>query len=250
LNPPPNRKLNVAKTILGAFLIPWYERRVFGRALAMPMASIVILVVVWWQTNESLPLASGWIFWGCYSGLCIVIAVICHRIVLLGQPAEIAWAFPKWTWRETRFLGWSVLVWIGTAITVWLALMMVSTIGLNLPGVPEVRGPELMKYLGYAAKVAYWFFIVQFCLIFPAIAVDEAVSLALALRRSKGNGWRLFAVVGALPLCFSQAIEPLSRIESVLFGTLLQVLLGTVLIVVQVVALSLCYQQLAKQGVE
>jgi hypothetical protein len=138
---------------------------------------------------------------------------------------------------------------IGATLVFGLTVTLVGNIAANLPGTTESTSIERMRYAEYAAKVAYWFFFARLCLLFPAIAVDEEANLAQAWDRSRGNGWRLFVVICVLPLCVSQAIGYLYRDAATLIEYLLLTALGTVLIAVEVAALSLSYRQLVQQPI-
>lgn len=242
---PPPQKLHVTKALLGAVVMTWHHRRAFAQALSVPMLCIVILMVVWYQTYTSLPEEFTWIVWGCYAFLFVLVAVLCHRIMLLDQPVENAWMFPKWTWRETRFLGCGALVWAAAMLIFLLAMTVAGIIGANLPGSTEANQVERQQYVGYAAKLAYWYIFARLCLVFPAIAIDEEVNLSQAWNRSRGNGWRLFVAICVMPFCLSHLLGYMQRAEPSLLEYLLLTGLGTMLIAVEVAALSLSYRQLA-----
>ena len=42
-------------------MVPWWNRRAFGRALAIPLVSLATLTLSWYYGGESLPQWSNWV---------------------------------------------------------------------------------------------------------------------------------------------------------------------------------------------
>ena len=105
------RRLDLGKVIAGAFLVPWWRRRAFARALAIPLALIIAYCVACSYAWPQLPQFALWLAWPLYGLLFSLFAVTCHRLVLL-DAEEVAkrWR-PSWSWRETRFFLWMASVW-------------------------------------------------------------------------------------------------------------------------------------------
>jgi hypothetical protein len=103
-------RLQIGKVILGAFLVPWWNRKAFGRAVAIPLLSIVILNLSWYYARDYLPSLASWLIYFLYCGLFVTLAVTCHRLVLLDPFSVAARVGPRWSWRETRFLAWIIVV--------------------------------------------------------------------------------------------------------------------------------------------
>lgn len=240
-------KLHVGNAILGAFWIVWNQRLTFVRAVAVPMFFVVALMVVWHETYESLPSEYNYLVWIGYAFLFVLIAVKCHRIVLLAQHVGSAWTLPAWSRRETRFVAWGMVAWVAAILAFMFATTVTLTITANLPGVAQTGDGERMKYVQYAGQLVYWYVFARFCLMFPAIAIDEKTNLRQAWESSRGNGWRLFAVICVPPYCISLFIGFLYRSEATLIEYLLLTAVGTLFLAVEIAALSLSYQQLASK---
>lgn len=243
---PTLKKLNIPKVLLGAVLIPWHQRRVFARALAVPMALYVALVFAWQLTDESLPVWFKWVAWAGHMGLFVVIAVACHRIVLLAPQPASGWYMPAWTRRELLFAFWFVLVWFAVWIIVTLPVSMVTSFLLSLAGWTGIFETDKRHYFEYAISIVYWYYIARMSLLFPAIAIDAPFNFVDAWRQSRGNGWRLFVVVGAMPYCLSHAAgllwrEGATHVEMILLGAL-----GVVLLAIEIAAISISYRELVE----
>jgi hypothetical protein len=118
-------QLDITKVALGAFLIPWLNRGVFARALAIPFLFLVTFVLSWYYAHAHLSESANWLFFVvCWAGFAIF-AVICHRLVLVDPTAVASQVIPGWAWRETRFFLRMVGVWSICAVVV-LGLAMLS----------------------------------------------------------------------------------------------------------------------------
>lgn len=230
-------KLNVGKVLLGAFLVPWWNRRAFLRTLWMPF---VALTVVDWLSKQ----LGGPLGWGAVWGLIIsfpifvVFVVLCHRLVLLDAGGRGFRSFPTWSWRETRF----ALLAFGLALVCVIVMVAMAAVLSMLPLWNGERPLDHWpKYL--AALPAYYVF-ARTSLVLPATAVDRRVNFAWAWRQTDGNGWRLVVVVGALPFFLSQAVDLIYRSGATVLQTLMVGVLTSLLTIVEVAALSLSYKEL------
>lgn len=223
-------RLDVGKVIVGAFLVPWSQRREFARALAFPLVALAVLTLGWYFTAEKLP---QWIMWpAClaYGILFAIFAVACHRLVLL-DPRRV---HPGWSWREVRFLFWLVgmyLVYLAVWLPVWTVLVNLT------PGMsPDwTREPAVIPALYFVARLS---------LVLPAVALDGEVSFKWAWRLTRGNGWRLVVVVGVLPWAISQVLGLLYRADPTPVETVALTVIGIALFAVEIAALSISYRDL------
>ncbi|MEP7154424.1 MAG: hypothetical protein ABI905_01525 [Betaproteobacteria bacterium] len=247
----PVPKLNIANVFLGAILFPWHRRRDVAHALLVPMIFLVGVIVVWNETGASFDPGFAWVVSGVYAFLFILLAVKCHRLVLVDEPVEDAWTLPHWTRRETRFALWAVMVWGCCVAAFYVTTTVCGVIFPGLAGMASFIAPDdtaaIMKACEVAGNIAYWYVFGRFSLIFPAKALDKKGNLVRAWRYSRGNGWRLFAVVCVLPFCLSHLVSFLYRNEATLVEYLLLTALGVVFIAVEVTALSLAYRWLVQE---
>src|SRR5205823_1911347 len=96
-------QLNVGKVLLGAFLVPWWNKRAFARSLAIPLVALIALSLALHYFGARLPQLPTWLLYIAWGVVCALFAVTCHRLVLL-DPGIVASRFlPPGSWRETRF---------------------------------------------------------------------------------------------------------------------------------------------------
>jgi hypothetical protein len=236
-------QLDVGKVALGAFLVPWWNRGAFGKALAIPLLLLVTLTLSWYYGAEHLPEFSNWALYLVYGALFALFAVTCHRLVLLDPKIVASRLAPRWSWRETRFFLWMGAVWlISAAVTFALTTLMLNV------WVPWVGEPNRtwFEWTVFVAKVPAFYVFARFCLVFPATAVDRRVDLRWAWRLTENNGWRLVLLVGVLPWLISQALALLYRGDASVVETIVLTFVAAALFAVEVAAISLSYRELTR----
>jgi hypothetical protein len=236
------KRLPIAKVILGAFLIPWHLRALFLRALAVPIVCQILLVLAWDYAAHALTSSAAWLLYVVYLLLFTLIAVRCHRLMLLDAETERVTELPKWTWRETRFLGYCLALWLIATPVFMIALTVISIPFVNLPATSSAG--VVPPYVGYLASIPAYYFFARFCLTLPAVAIDADSRLGVAWAHSSGNGWRLFIVVGVLPFAISYLLSLIYFAERNVVLDMLYAVLTNVLLVVEIAALSLSYREL------
>ena len=237
-------RLDVIKIVYGAFMVPWWNRRTFGRALAIPLASLATLTLSWYYGSEYLPQWSNWVLCFVWSALFAVFAVTCHRLVLLDAASVASRPVPRWSWRETRFFYWLIGIWM----ICWGAGIAAMTLIINLATM--VIGPSSDGWFSearYLASVPAYYLFARLSPIFPATAIDAKVDLKWAWKLTRGNGWRLFVVVAILPWLISEVVGLLYRGNATAVETTLLTLLGSALFAVEIAAVSLSYRELTRE---
>lgn len=237
--------LNVAKVVVGAFVVPWWNRRAFVRALAVPLISLASLSLAWKFTWEHLPKLSHWLLYALYVVLFTLFAVTCHRLVLLDPQSAVAGVAPRWTWRETRFLFFIFAVWLVSAIIV--AVLMTLVLNMFLSRAPLEPNSSWLRWIRAAGEIPMLYLVARFCFVFPATAIDKRINLKLSWELTRNNGWRLFVVVSVLPWAISHAVSLLYRGEASALEVVLLTFLGSALLAVEVAALSLSYRELTRE---
>lgn len=235
-------RLDVAKVLVGAFVVPWWNRRAFARALALPLAALATLTLAWYYTAKHVPPFWSWVACVAWGVLFVWFAVTCHRLVLL-DAASVASSFvPRWSWRETRFLFWLVGAWL-----IFMAVFLVAaTVTMNLVPWGRRQPGIWTEWVEPLARVPAYYVFARMSLVFPATALDRTVDLKWAWRLTKGHGWRLFIVVAILPWIISELVALLYRGDATAVETVVLTFLGTALFAVEIAALSLSYRELTK----
>lgn len=236
-------KLPIVRVIQAAFVLPWSRRKAFAKALALPLVALGISTLIWQQFEREVSLAAAVAFGVGFGVLFSWLAVACHRLVLL-RPTDPGWRWSAgWSRRETRFF----LCLLGVYLIVTLvAVMPTMIIGSVIVSVAAENGAETAWLWSFAiaAIVLGSYVLARSSLIFPAVALDGAVDLKAAWRRSRNNGWRLTVVVAVLPWCFSFVLDVLQPNDPSLFSVAVFSIVGVLAFVVEITALSLAYWEL------
>ena len=230
--------LPVGKILAGAFLIPWWNRKAFARALAFPLALLATLMLAWYFTDALLANFAKVLLCLAYAALFTLFAVTCHRLVLLDPAAVARNPVPSWSLREGLFFGWMVGAWL-----LFLVVFLVTlTIAVNALGMvfESVRTT--------AARMPALYVFARLSPLFPATAVDRKVDLKWAWRLTRGNGLRLMLIVGFLPWALSYLPPLLYRSEATALETILLTVAGIALFAVEIAALSISYRELTKEA--
>jgi hypothetical protein len=126
--------------------------------------------------------------------LYVVIAVTCHRLILIGTDSMPAYGLDGWSMRETRFTCWMFaisLLGFVFAIPAGILFARVEDTVLNYWLSIPILILALLPYAIICAKLSP---------ILPRIAIDKAVSLKWAWELTRGNGIRLVFVTLIIPI--------------------------------------------------
>jgi len=220
-------------------------------ALALPGLAIAAFTLGWQMARNGMPAAVAWALHAIYGAAFTVLAVSCHRLVLLGpSPATLA---PKLRWgrRETRFLGWLVVLAVIFVVGRLLLMLVIANVLLTLfqstaitaEGPPKV-GADWLKGPDYFAFVSCAYVVARFSLVLPATAIDEKIGLRWAWQKSAHNGWRLAVVVSVFPWVLSRGLDLMYRENAALPELAMLVVLSVLASTLEIIALSLSYQDL------
>jgi hypothetical protein len=239
-----NTQLNVKKILLGAFVFPWHYRDAFFKALIIPLLCIVAFEQGMDQIEQRLSFKY-WMLFVLYLGVLTLFSVICHRLVLIDPKAVSSAPILRFGRRELRFLYWIILLSLVfmTIGLLWM-LLVYFTIRYSIGG-PDNLGWYVAIFL---AALPASYVTARLSVLFPAIATDMEFSLKWAWRLTANNGWRLAVIVAGFPVILAAVINVLYRDQASLMETIVLSFIGTTLTAVEVVAISLAYQELIKAG--
>lgn len=213
-------KLPVAKILLAALVAPG----VHARTILWFAIPVIAVRVVGSLVEPASAALFGWALVN--FGLTLILAVVCHRIVVLGTQSVAGFPIVWWTWRETRFLGWS----LGIGLIAGLVMLPALSVSQS----PWLLIPLLLPGLYVFSRLA---------LVLPIVATDGVAGLGKAWDLSRGNGLRLVAVVTLLPFSLEVVVAWLPR-PDVLVLDLLLIFAELYVFVVGVAALSMAYREL------
>ncbi len=212
----PQKKLPVLATIREAFGFAWDHRHVLwpwvivGAALFGLASSIDLSVILEEEEVENADLFGLKQFGiACLASVpstlvFVVLAVYCHRAILLFSHERAFHLHGVFNTRERKFFFWLIWVYV---VTLLCAIPGSITAGIFLQELEEIYTKNtLMKsileiFLFYGVFLLPLYYIIgRWSLVFPAIAVDGLPKMSWSWRSTKGNGWRMVVLVGFIPL--------------------------------------------------
>ncbi len=132
----------------------------------------------------------GYVQAGVWLLLYVLFGISCHRIILLGDTSLPNRFGLYWTLRETRFLGWAVLV--GAIHMLIIYLFKVTAIYLPFFGPPEYKYWQITWYLPMLLAT---YIDGRISLVLPATAVDQRSSIVESWRLTRGRGLHIAAAL-------------------------------------------------------
>lgn len=227
-------------------LVIWSERENLSKYLAIPILCMVALTMSWTYLMDSLSEAVSWLLYFLYVTFCAVFAVICHRLILTGtKPA--GW-IPEWSWRESKFLAWLLLLLCIVLAAIFLTVSILGIFFANIFFESLDKSPNLFMQMKALFQIPAFYVLARVCLVLPATAIDEKTSIKLALTQSRGNGWRLAVIVGALPFSTFFLVDLLYRDGATFFEKVILTFLEAAVSVIDVAALSIAYKEITKKN--
>jgi hypothetical protein len=236
--------LDVTKVVFGAFAVPWTNRAAFARALAVPFAFVAMLGVVQTLAAEDLPQPALWGMAVLHGLVFVLFAVTCHRLVLLDPLTVSQTPVPRWTRRETRFFLKALAMW---ALCMGVGFAFMALFVFAAAPLLEELGPKwFTSILMPIFLLPMYYLVARLSLVLPATALDRKVGLGWAWDLSAGNSWRLFLVIGILPWVISAPSCLIDYTGPSVAATVAVTIVGAVLLVVEIAALSLAFRELTK----
>lgn len=187
------RPLELSETVKAAVMQLWAERILILKMLVVAGLANGLLA---WASSVTVEESSDWFYvWAPQVLVYTLLAVRVHRIVLTGESVNQNWF--RWTWRETRFLGWLVVVYF-----YWTLLLIPVVVGVGVASDFKLvsQGVWVDALAITLASVPSAYVFVRLAFLLPATAVDQKHNLRWAWELSKGNDWRLVVLLWVLPL--------------------------------------------------
>lgn len=268
------KTLQICPILSEAVSNPWRGRRHFGPLLIIPM--IVFIVTRFIQDNWLLSPAENasrsmilstlgqWVALGIpYTIAFAILAIACHRSILLGIHTVPNVGFLGWTKRETRFALLSVALTLFTGsmlgVSFFMAFLITDACSGIFPSVSRIipwvglTQDAILLPLSYGiATFLIAYPVGRISLLLPATAVDRPVSFRWAWLSSKPHDIRLAFLIGAIPLgsvlLQDSIVGTIEEAVGLVVRYVLEAILYCSLLVVEIAILSICYRQIADLG--
>ncbi len=184
------------------------------------------------------------LLYGLYFLVYCYYAVTCHRIILLDEKHS-GIVIPRLSFRLLRFFGWFIL------LTIMFGIFVIPFFLLyNFSIIDFIDSTYIKVGLYYSATVPALYIFGRLSLLFPAIALDERPVANRSWDATKHNGWRMFVVVGILPIVFPIVQRLVMSEESSVAEDIALMLLYLFFLIIEVAALSLSYKYLVLEPEE
>jgi hypothetical protein len=212
----------IQKTILGAFGCVIEYRKQFSKALLIPVTVLVLLGSI----PVSISGLSLLIFYKILAFLAYVfLAIITHRIILLGPGAVPEWGLSAAGKREIYFIGYS--------LGIGLSVTLINYFGLASPTIWLI------------SIIAMIYILARVSLVFPAVATDSYWTFFDSWKATRGHQTLMLVVVLIFPIVIGIPEMLLSRVPHM--GIIVNVL-SVVTMVFVVAALSVAFRVVTKES--
>lgn len=231
--------LPIFATVYGAYSKVFQNFGALSRATVLPVLVLLVFATVR-ETAPSGALVS-LIFWSLNLPFVALIAVACHRVVLLGADSlNNPWSI-YWTARETSFLVWLLIL----GIFLFVAAKILSVVFLMSPStVFGFRTPWLGLIFTY---IAVTYLGGRFSMVLPATALGKRMIMSNSWYLTAGNGPTI-TVALLLPLVIMWCLLTLGKLLAPFvpqsFSMVVVVILIAITFAAEVAVLSLSYQYL------
>lgn len=230
-------KLPSLNIIAASLYFAWTNKAEFLRAIALP----TLVLVVFWAvgTNYATVLQSYmWLPYLLGYGLSFsFLAVTCHRLILVGDADRHRSFKAKPGYRELRFLLWVVVIYAVESVLEGISWYLAKDIGSG----------DVGAWVKQIASIPALYVLARLSLAFPAVAIDRNAGLRWSWNRTRGNGWRIFVVVGLFPLLTDMTIWLVWREAATVLEETILSIFTFIGLAIEIIALSFVYKELAKQ---
>lgn len=225
------------------------------RALFIPTVAALIMINVphlinWFALSVDFltrfQILLGWLSFLIQMLPYILFAITCHRLALIGDDSVPTYGLLTWTQRETRYLGWLIVV---TLICMLLSYVINSIfVSQMVNDLESGASPESLQSswrYTYLAYIPILYIFSRLSVLYPAIALDQGINARWAWQATARNGWRLTLIVGVLPWVLYYLVHLFLRDNATFVEYGVVKIIGFFLLAVEVVALSFAYKHLA-----
>ena len=186
------KKLPVISLLFASLVKTWENRTAYLMALALP--TLLLACVTFSEALIQDPSAT--ILWSIklFLGMpaYVIFVITCHRLILLDTPDE-----PFRIYFGSRELKFIVISFI---LSLLFAVVGAVFAGITILFAGETKNLESLGYLFYLISIPSYYLLARCSLVFPAIAVGDALEIQDSWRLTRGNGLGMFFIVAVYPV--------------------------------------------------
>jgi len=232
------QSLPILETVRLSLIIPWQRRITIFKSLIFT-AFLLALLSYLLELQSEMKFTMIAFVWIIQSLVFTVFAVTCHRILLLEESSISKYIYFRWTMRETKFLGWTIVTYLCLGAIITVTGTSVFALVQALDGWVEKSSLQLLPFLPLIPGL---YVLSRLSVLLPATAIDENHNLSWAWQMTKRNGWRLLLLVGILPFLISFRSIVFSLINYPLLNILLDVIGYLIFGVIEIALLSFSFR--------
>ena len=233
-------KLRVGEIVANSLYIAWNEKEVFLKAISFPTLFLVLIGALWNVYSENIGIYIGFLAFFVYGVSFSLFAVTCHRLILVRNSDTYRGFNFRVGIRELKFLGMVILVY---GIVQFLEGIPI-TIAVNINDSFYFTDEEDRYYwISLLLSVPALYVLGRLSLVFPATAIDRKVSLKWSWVVTRGNGWRMFIIVGLFPWLLTLAVWLLWRENATVLEKTTLSIASYFGLAIEVFLLSLTYRE-------
>ncbi len=235
--------LPIISTVQNALFIIWRKRLLLSRAL---LGTSLLLIGLDTLQNHVLTNPGSWVgitlYYLAYGLIFTLFAVTCHRVILLQEGEVPNFGVWRWSWRETRFFGWTLVGGIYyILITILFAALAAVAAILGMLFANPYHETTIYKY---AVLVPGSYVFARMIVLLPATAIEQRYDLKWAWKLTANNGWRLVLLVVLLPAVFSMIFDSIHLKSYWAFEIIIRVF-EYVLAAIEIAVLSVSFRFLS-----
>ena len=241
-----NYKLPFLNVIAASVYFAWTNKSEFLKAISVPTLALVVVGGVWLLLSDDIPAYFSWVMLLAYGLGFSFLAVSCHRLILMDAADRYKSFNARPGYRELRFLAWVIVIYTIKSVVGGIVYILVVYLGGSV--FAEQSG-VVSEWIKQIALLPALYVLARLSLAFPATAIDKRSGLNWSWARTRGNGWRLFVVVGLFPWLVSTMFWFVWREEATVLEQVVLSILTYIGLSIEIIALSFAYKELEKHYV-
>jgi hypothetical protein len=211
-------------------------------ALSQKLIVLVILMTVFESISGFFIFEKGFnslvLYWILYGAVFTLFAVTCHRVIILGPYSVPRYGLYRISMREARFYGWGFITYFYMSLITLSIMLPINIFAFEA----ELNG-NLWFFNMYIALIPGAYIFSRLSVLFPATAINYRKNMNWAWDTTRGNGWRLFVLLGVIPMAIGIMTGKFLGISTALDAAIH--FIGSILTVFEIAILSHVYKYLA-----